>query len=248
MTQNYDRAAGNGRYIMALVEAAGGRREVAPPPRINGDAPPPGVRAIPLTGGLGLVAWVEEADYEDVAAHRWHPKRARRGSPVFYACRSSKGRQILMHRQLMLAPPELLVDHANGDGLDNRRIANLRLATTLENNQNRGTRSASGWRGVTRTATAWAAKITVRGRSVHLGTFATARAAAAAYDARALLEKGQFARLNFPLGDQSENENSVRSDVRHVAKSEVRKRKSEMRGCCRDGRPFLSLTPWLSGD
>jgi AP2-like factor (euAP2 lineage) len=44
----------------------------------------------------------------------------------------------------------------------------------------------------------WKAAITINGRTIHLGYFATEEEAARAYDARAIEVHGEFARLNFP--------------------------------------------------
>lgn len=69
-----------------------------------------------------------------------------------YACTNVGGRKrrrIAMHRLITGAPPELVVDHINGDTLDNRR-SNLRIVTLRENAQNTAAHrdSKSGLRGV----------------------------------------------------------------------------------------------------
>jgi hypothetical protein len=81
--------------------------------------------------------------------------------------------------------------------MDNRR-ANLRLATHRDNNANRNawTSSASGFKGVTIDRDCFIATCD----AVRLGTFATARAAALAYDAEAIRRFGSFARTNAALG------------------------------------------------
>lgn len=87
-------------------------------------------------------------------------------------------------------PPEgMLIDHANGDGADNRWV-NLRLATPGENSRNR--RTASEFKGVRQTKSGrYRAHIT-------LGVFDTAEEAAAAYDHAARLYHGLFAAVNLP--------------------------------------------------
>lgn len=75
-----------------------------------------------------------------------------------------------------------LVDHINGDTLDNRR-ANLRIVTTAQNAQNQGSRGGtSQHRGVSwcTTRQRWAAQAQVAGRKIFLGRFDTEQAAAAA--------------------------------------------------------------------
>lgn len=87
---------------------------------------------------------------------------------------------LLCHRDW----PARQVDHINGDKLDNR-IANLRLASCSQNQQNRATdkRNKSGFTGVSwdRGTQKWRAKICIDRRQVHLGVFDTPEQAAEAY-------------------------------------------------------------------
>jgi hypothetical protein len=102
------------------------------------------------------------------------------------------------------ANPGQLVDHWNRDGLDNRRC-NLRIANYSQNAANSGpsVRNTSGYKGVTfsRRADKWQAGIQVNGKFQFLGHWATREDAARAYDAAATKFFGEFAHLNFPLGD-----------------------------------------------
>jgi hypothetical protein len=54
-----------------------------------------------------------------------------------YAVRRVGGTLLSMHRQLMRTGPGLVVDHINGNPLDNRK-ENLRVVTQRENCRNRG--------------------------------------------------------------------------------------------------------------
>lgn len=94
------------------------------------------------------------------------------------------------------------LDHINRDKLDNR-IANLREASRSENCANIGVPShnTSGFKGVSynRMMGKWTAYIRCRGRRYHLGAFATAEAAAAAYDEAAVRLFGRFARTNMMI-------------------------------------------------
>ena len=75
-------------------------------------------------------------------------------------------------------PPEE-VDHINGDRADNR-IANLRLATRVENMRNKGLpkNNTSGAKGVTRHGDQWKAAAKVAGQYHYLGLFPSVEAAA----------------------------------------------------------------------
>jgi len=153
---------------------------------------------IPLT--RGLVAVVDDADFDAViAAGKWH---ATPDKDTFYARRSirrdGKWRTLRMHTFLT---GWSFVDHANGDGLDNRR-SNLRPADASKNAMNKRTyrNNTSGYKGVSRSGPKWQAYIQMDGRQIRLGTFDTPQEAARAYDEAALALFGEFARPNFPKG------------------------------------------------
>lgn len=80
-----------------------------------------------------------------------------------------------------------VIDHINGDKLDNR-FCNLRDATHQINNQNihaAGKRTTSGLRGVSwlKSRKQWRSTIFVDGKSIHLGFFGDKNEAHAAYKA-----------------------------------------------------------------
>lgn len=98
--------------------------------------------------------------------------------------------------------PRYQIDHINGVRDDNR-IVNLREATNAENLRNCGAHinNTSGYKGVHYHKQAKKFVATCQdchGISTYLGLFPTAIEAARAYDAFALIEHGEFAKLNFP--------------------------------------------------
>jgi len=172
-------------------------------------------RRIPLT--QGRYAIVDPAGYPHLSKYKWRLCRTW-GKNTLYAERSIRlpnGRysRILMHRQIMKnmnsnlrdtryerRTTNLVVDHINGDGLDNRR-ANLRLATVAQNAWNSKKRNPrSGYKGVwfAEDKGLWRAAIVYHGRRIHLGYFKDKIAAAKAYDYAAIKYYKEFARPNFP--------------------------------------------------
>jgi hypothetical protein len=118
------------------------------------------------------------------------------------SCPKNKARIVSLHREIMNNPDGLLVDHANGDGLDNRRT-NLRLATHSQNQFNkRKTKSKTSSRFIgvyfEKRKNRWMARIHYHGKRIWLGSFKSESDAALAYDKAALEYHKEFARLNFP--------------------------------------------------
>jgi hypothetical protein len=89
--------------------------------------------------------------------------------------------------------PDREVDHINGDRADNR-WSNLRLATDAEQARNRrlAGNNSTGHKGVSLKRGRYVARITVNGRTHHLGYFATADEAAEAYTRAAASLFGAF--------------------------------------------------------
>jgi aspartate/methionine/tyrosine aminotransferase len=103
-----------------------------------------------------------------------------------------------LHRLVLRAFPDVVVDHVNGDRMDNRR-ANLRVCSNQDNIRNqKKTRGSSRFKGVSWSVQnkKWYAYIKVSGKSMSLGHFDVEEDAARAYDAAAREAFGRFAQLN----------------------------------------------------
>lgn len=112
---------------------------------------------------------------------------------------------IAMHRVIMGDKDGQVVDHINGDILDNRR-ENLRFATNSQNRMNtrKSVNCSSQFKGVywSSKANKWCAKISVperEKRHKHLGSFTCEHEAGHAYNKAAIEFFGDFACLN-PVG------------------------------------------------
>lgn len=104
-------------------------------------------------------------------------------------------RRVSMHRLVVGAEAGDVVDHINGNGMDNRR-ENLRIATPQENARNRRPMDGS-FKGVKRAGKRWRAMIKVDGgKRLLIGDFDTAEKAAYAYNLAAVLHFGEFAWTN----------------------------------------------------
>jgi hypothetical protein len=167
-----------------------------PPVRLDAPVPTqPGVRSIALTKGKH--ALVDAEDYDRLMKHKW---TASSSGPKCYAQRNEKGHSILMHREIMKAPKGMVVDHIDGNGLNNCK-SNLRICTQGQNNYNGRPRGrTSGFKGVSydRARGKYKAYVWENGRTVVLGRYASQLEAAQVRDLRAVQLHGEYAYLNFP--------------------------------------------------
>ena len=92
--------------------------------------------SIPLS--RGKVALVDDVDLPKVLGYGWYANHS--NDNRFYAVATKRiggvPKTLRMHRVIMSCPPNMHVDHINGDTLDNRR-SNLRICTVAENMRNR---------------------------------------------------------------------------------------------------------------
>lgn len=116
-----------------------------------------------------------------------------------YPMAKSSGKMIRLHRFVTQAPDGLVVDHINGNPLDNRK-ANLRVCTQKENSRNRKAYSTnkSGFKGVSydKRLSAYRATITIHGKQKYLGRYKCPIAAAMAYNEAAQKYHCEHALLN----------------------------------------------------
>ena len=156
----------------------------------------------------GQEVLIDSEDYELVKGFQWRIITPMPRCPdKRYVMAWRRRMSIYMHRLIAGADSGEEVDHANGNGLDNRKN-NLRIATRSQNQANkgkipmRGRHGTSQYKGVCwdKSRNSWAASITVNRRSRGLGRYSSEEEAARAYDKAALEAWGEFARLNFEEG------------------------------------------------
>ena len=183
------------------------------PPIENHD----GTYSIPLGGGL--FSLIDAGDLEKISHCCWHASRCV-GSLTYYAKGRAIGGSVAfgMHR-VILSFPVMMIDHINGNGLDNRRC-NLRLVTARQNNLNRRNRDrTSAFRGVSQEGSRWVSQIKFNYQLIRLGIYDSESCAAAAYDFAAKMLNGDFAVLNGV---------AAQIDIRHSVLSALRRRNLEV--------------------
>lgn len=161
------------------------------------------MKEIALTNGG--TALVDDEDFESLNRFKWRRSDQGKGH---YAVRNEgvyklgTFKLILMHRAIKDAQKGQILDHINGNGLDNRKD-NLRFCTHAQNMQNQRSKNVAGtsrYKGVHwhPRGNSWRARIVVNKKSISGGCYAIEADAAKAYDALAAQHFGEFARLNFP--------------------------------------------------
>lgn len=155
-------------------------------------------REIPLTRGQAAI--VDAEDFEWLMQWKWQAGKHRVGWRAVRTAKLPMRQSFLMHRQIMNCQDGMVVDHINGNTLDNRR-SNLRICNHQENRfnsrQHRPNKHAQ-FKGVHPNRDKWRAIIMKDRKYIHIGTFPTQEDAARAYDEKAVELFGEYACLNFP--------------------------------------------------
>lgn len=153
------------------------------------------MKRIPLTQGKFTI--VDNKDYEWLNQWKWsfHSQGyAQRGSSV-----NGKKTNLKMHRVILNAPKGIVVDHRNGDKLDNRR-ANIRLCTQAQNLWNAGIskQNKSGYKGVfwEKKTRRFIVRIRNRKDNLYLGSYRNLLEAVIVWNEAAKKYHREFARLN----------------------------------------------------
>jgi len=139
-------------------------------------------------------AVIDATDSTTISSYRWIIRKDRH----YIGARTKiDGKYIILSRFLMKPQENMVVDHINGDQLDNRR-SNLRICSIRQNVQNAvkariPLSSKYKWVYWSRAARKWAAEV----NKTYLGLFASEEDAARIADEYAKQAQGPFARCNF---------------------------------------------------
>lgn len=154
------------------------------------------------------LALVDDEDYESLQGHNWKLWRRHKKKKLYagaYTTVDGKRKAIAMHAFIMNAKKGDIIDHVDGDGLNNTR-ANLRFCNQSGNSANRlmSSNNTSGYKGVAfhkrRKSNQWEARTKLNKKQIHIGYFSNPEDAARAYDAKAIELFGEFAKTNESLG------------------------------------------------
>jgi len=163
---------------------------------------------------------LDRQDYLRLHHHTWFVKY-NEGGRYKYVRRKEQvngvQKTIPMHREILNAKPGKVVDHVNGNGLDNRR-KNIRECTVSHNAMNKvgRTSGSSKYKGVAKVVfDSWIARIVKNYRIKNIGTFRSERDAALAYDLFALRLFKDFSRLNFPRATECARKKAFKRRVRN---------------------------------
>jgi hypothetical protein len=144
------------------------------------------------------VVVVDDEDYPLLSRYAWSLDH--KG----YAKTSAFGTTVKIHRMILNAPKDALVDHKDRDKLNNRK-ANLRLCDNAFNQANtdkrefiKGKPTSSKYKGVhwRKDMDKWIARLSYMNKRIHLGSFDSEEEAALAYNEKALEVWGEYANLN----------------------------------------------------
>ena len=156
------------------------------------------MREIPLPHEKTAI--VDDADYESLSLHHWSCCKAGYAMRGFSI--NGKKMYLKMHHVVAGRPPHgYVVDHINGNRLDNRRC-NLRFVTYQQNafnaHKHQVENGTSRFKGVSymKDKHKWRSRIMIGGREKHIGLYGTEEEAALAYNEAAKSYFGEYAKLN----------------------------------------------------
>lgn len=153
------------------------------------------MKKINLSGRLGKNKYffVSDEDFERTSKHTWWLDRMGRPQTDI------KYKRLLITRFIMTPPNGMVVDHINGDQLNNTR-ENLRICTREENQRNRtilNKNSTSGHRGVSwdKFRKKWVAQLSIKYKHIYLGRFDKIEDAVSVVSQEIIKRHGEYANL-----------------------------------------------------
>jgi hypothetical protein len=166
------------------------------------------------------IAIVNEQDFDKINQYKWSSIFC--GKAKFpYAISSHFGKIVYMHRIVIDAKSDQLVDHIDGNGLNNSR-ENLRFVTSSQNNMNQSKRSdnTSGHKGISwcPDREKYQVYVNIDRKRKSLGRYKTIEEAIYVRDQAAKSHYGEYARENSSLaeGVEIEPQRSIPRTLRRI--------------------------------
>lgn len=150
----------------------------------------------------GFVILVDDEDMRHFTARRsWRVSKIRLMRYLRWQTRrNGKTVVVSFHRLVMSAGCGQVIDHINGNTLDNRK-ENLRFVSSSQNARNKRKKSAhkmtSRFKGVSINSGRWRATIRADGGPIYLGRYTDEVEAAFMYDCASLKYHGEYGSRNF---------------------------------------------------
>lgn len=157
-------------------------------------------RYLPISKGMKTK--IDKEDFERLSRDgflKWNAQIV--GKKVYASKNVGRHRKVYLHRYLKDAPTGMVVDHIDGDSLNNTK-ANLRLCYHRDNIRNSKGKEGrqSEFKGVSqqsRGSRSWFAQISIGKEHVSLGSYSCPEDAAKAYDIAAMILFGDFCKPNY---------------------------------------------------
>ena len=173
---------------------------------------------IKSSGKKESIILVSPEDYEELSKFKWFINNGG------YAHGNCDGKMYKMHRFIMKPSDNYVVDHINGNKLDNRKI-NLRITSTQKNNENKrkiqSKLPSSDYLGVCKIKNnnKYHAVCKYDGKTYNLGNYNDEKTAAEMRDTYIVQNKLDHMTLNFP----DKKEKYLKSDVIKPSKKQENK-------------------------
>lgn len=136
-------------------------------------------------------AIIDDSDYAEISSMKW-------SFDGRYAQHVKNRKKIYLHRLIMGAKRFQIIDHKNGNKLDNRKC-NLRFATKSQNCMNSIKKNKlKKYKGVwwDKSRSKWCAEIMMNYKKIYIGRFDSEDDAARQYDEKAKDVFGEYALTN----------------------------------------------------
>ena len=136
----------------------------------------------------------DKEDYQKIKGITWCLKVYRKNKYAVGRCKI-RGKVVSFHKQILKT--NKVIDHINGNGLDNRRV-NLRECTHRENIRNQVNRKTKGVY-LRKDTGKWQAQIMVDYKHISLGCYTTKKEAVEAYKVGKIKHHKEFTGVSYQL-------------------------------------------------